>query len=130
MNLPEQLIADLDAALATDGEDVVLQRVGASGGEIVVQQAVTPRAFVRGLGRGYQAHQLGGNVTQQDYMVIMSPTEITEAGWTSGRPANEDGRIPIRNNKVVIKGRVHNVEAAEAIFVTGVLVRIEVQARA
>ncbi len=130
MNLPEQLIADLDATLATDGEDVILQRTSALNGEIVVDAAVTCRSKVSGLGRGYQAHLLAGNMTQQDYIVILSPTEITAAGWASGRPAGEDGRIPMRGNAVVIKGRKHNVEACEGIYVGGTLVRIEVQARA
>lgn len=130
MLLHEQLIADLDAVLAVDGEDVTLQRTSATGGELVVAASVSVRAFVRGLGRGYQAHDLGGNLTQQDYILIMSPTEIIAAAWSSGRPAGEDTKIPMRGNKVLIKGRRHNVEAAEGIYVGGVLVRIEVQARA
>lgn len=130
MLLHEQLIADLDDVLSTDGEDVILRRVTASGGEIVVSAEVTCRASVSGLGRGYQAHQLGGNLTQQDFMVILSPTGIAAAAWSSGRPSGEDGSIPMRGNKIVIKGRQHNVEAAEGKYVNGNLVRIEVQARA
>ena len=122
---PRECIADLDASLATDGEQIVLQRMtlGPSGAQIPL--SVFCIAFVR----GYEPDQMVGGITQQHRRVILSPTQIIAAGWTSGRPASEDGRVPKEGNKVIIGGKVHNVEAAGPKYVAGELVRIELSVK-
>lgn len=127
----EREIAELDAALLTDGENVVLRRVKGSGGLATQQNVdVTCRAFVR----GFAPNELVGAITQQDSRVILSSTEIDAAGW----PADEadstspiDPRIP-RNNrgdKCIIGGRICSVQAAQGIRIDGVLVRIDMTVR-
>jgi hypothetical protein len=120
---PRECIADLDAALATDGEQIVLQRMTLGPGNAPIAFSVHCLAFVR----GYEPNEMVGGITQQDSRVIISPTEIVAAGWTSGKPANEDRRVPMKGNKAVIAGKVRNVEAAVGKYVGGELVRIEMR---
>lgn len=122
---PEQIVADLDASLVTDGRVITLQRLTLAAGGVQIPFSVDAPAFVR----GYDPKDLVGGVTQQDRKVILSPTPIVEAGWTSGRPAHEDRRIPMKGNRVLIGGRPHSVEAAEGIAVADALVRIEMRVR-
>lgn len=120
---PRECIADLDASLATDGEQIVLQRMTLGPSGVQVAFSVNCIAFVR----GYEPSEMVGGITQQDSRVIISPTEIVAAGWTSGRPANEDRRVPMKGNRAIIKGKVRNVEAAVGKYVGGELVRIEMR---
>lgn len=122
---PAECIASLDSALADKGQNVVLQRMtlGPSGRQIPF--SVTCKAFVR----GYDPDQWIGGLTQHDSKVIISPTEITAAGWTNGRLPPDETRVPIRNNKVVVAGATKNVEAGFGFYVGGELVRIEMQVK-
>lgn len=115
----------LDRHLARNGETITLQRLQFVAGVQTVAASVSCRAVVR----GYRPTELIGGITQQDSMVVLSPTEIIAAAWTSGRPAHEDTRVPQKGNRAVIAGRVRSVEAAVGIYVAGELVRIEMQVR-
>lgn len=121
---PDEAIADLNQALVEDGQPIRLQRLVNVGGSQMPTE-VTCQAFVR----GYQPQELVGGITQQDVKVIFSPTEIIAASWQSGRPANEDTRVPMKGNRVFINGRARNVEAAAGLYMAGDLVRIEMQCR-
>lgn len=125
-----QEIADLDRALALDGEDIVLRRV--KGTTLATQQNVdvTCRAFVR----GFAPNELVGAITQQDSRVVLSPTQIDAADW----PADEadstsliDPRIPRKNrgDKCIIQGRLCSVEAAKGIWIDDTLIRIDMTVR-
>lgn len=113
---PDDAISMLDRQLATDGHDIVLQRVT---GGTTIAQAVTVRAFVR----GYQPQELVNGITQQDAKVILSPTSV--AAFNSGAAAGLDVRVPIKGNRMVINGRTRAVEAAVGLYMAGTLVRIE-----
>lgn len=123
---PQQLRADLDAALADAGEVIELQRLT---GSQLITTTVTCRAFVR----GYEPEEVVGGINQNDKRVIMSPTEIIADGWpgpnSSATPTERDRRVPIKGDRAVIKGRNYNVEAAGGIYVRDDLVRIEMQVR-
>lgn len=122
---PAEAIADLDKALVEDGEDIRLQRLTLGPNGLQIPFEVVCRAFVR----GYQPQELVGGITQQDRKVILSPTQIIAAQWTSGRPAFDDQRVPMKGNRVFVAGRPCNVEAAAGLYVAGELVRIEMQVR-
>lgn len=122
---PAECIADLDGQLAAHGETIDLRRLTTGPNGVQIPLVVSCRAFVR----GYKPTELVGGITQNDSKVILSPTEIIAAGWTSGRPANEDGRLPMKGNRVMIAGKARNVEAAGPFYVAGELVRIELQVR-
>lgn len=123
---PQQLIADLDTTLADVGEVITIQRlVGTQ--EIIT--GVDCLAFVR----GYSPDELVGTIMQNDKRIILSPSEIIAAGWpgpnSSATPTERDRRVPIKGDRVVIKGKKFNVEAAGGIYVRDELVRIEMQVR-
>ncbi|KRE02593.1 hypothetical protein ASE61_15055 [Bosea sp. Root670] len=113
---PAQAIAALDRQLAQHGETVTLQRLAGA----AVAQEVTVPAFVR----GFAPQELVNGITQQDSKLILSPTDLS--GWSSG---GVDSPVPVKNNRIVIAGRVRAVEAAAGIRLGGVLVRIECTVR-
>ena len=120
----QQAIADLDAALAADGEWIEVWR---ETGTQKIPLKVRCRAFVR----GYAAQELIGGIAQSDSKVILSPTEIIRAGWpgpnSSATPTNQDRRVPRKGDAVVIAGRKRTVEAAGGIYLGGEVVRIEMR---
>lgn len=108
-------VADLDAALAEDGEDVILRR--SSFGDLTV------RAFVRAV----SPEQLAAGVKQDNSNVIISPTEIIAAGWPGTVSETEDTRVPKLSDKLVIAGRVRQIEFVAPIYVAGELVRMDIR---
>jgi hypothetical protein len=124
MTVAKQAIADLNAALAADGEWIELWR---ETGTQKIPFKVRCRAFVR----GYTAQELVGGISQTDSKLILSPTEITRSGWpgpnSSAAPTNQDRRVPRKGDAVVIAGRKRAVEAAGGIYLSGELVRIEMR---
>lgn len=122
---PTECIAMLDSQLAEHGEEITLQRLILGPNNTQIPFSVVCRAFVR----GYEPDQMIGGITQQHRRVILSPTQIIAKGWTGGRPATEDTRVPKEGNKVLIEGKVHNVEAAGPKYVGGELVRIELSVK-
>jgi hypothetical protein len=120
----EQVVADLNAALAADGEWIELWR---ETGTQKIPFKVRCRAFVR----GYAAQELVGGIAQTDSKVIMSPTEILRVGWpgpnSSVTPTDQDRRVPRKGDAAVIAGRKRAVEAAGGIYLGGELVRIEMR---
>lgn len=123
-------IADLNSHLALDGEDIEIWRV-TTAGATQINTKVNARAFVRNFG----ADELVGGITQEQVRVTISPSEIIAANWPGPwtPSANEpvqpdtDRRIPRKNDKCVIKGRVRNIEVAMPIYVENELVRINLR---
>lgn len=120
---PAERIARLDAALARSGSPITLQRISASGGNVSVVASVTCQATTRMNGR--TSAEMGGSVAMTGELVVISPTEIEDAGWTSGRSGSGEEAVPMKGNRVVIGGRVRSVETATAVRIQGVIVRIE-----
>lgn len=123
MSAAEDLAA-LDEALADVGQTITLRRYTGT-------QKIPFNVECRAVVRGYQPEELVGGITQQDAMVILSPTEIEAKGWpgpnSSATPTNEDRRVPKKGDAAVINGKVRNVEAAAGIYVDNTLVRIEMR---
>lgn len=112
-------IADLDFALAAEGQTVTLKRGAAT---------VDCAAFVSEL----NSDQVVDAVSQQQFKVIISPTQINNASWPAApdSPAPAvDARIPIKGDKLTIAGRVRTVQAVLPKFVADVLVRIDMKAQ-
>ena len=120
-----QHIADLDAALAEDGEDVTLRRPIST----IVNVDVTCRAFVRAVG----ADEIAAGITQDTSNVIISPTEINAEGWPgdnlTGVSELLDRRVPNTRDQIVIAGKTRQVIAAAPIYVAGELVRISLRVK-
>lgn len=121
-------IADLNSFLEMDGEDVEIRRLY---GTQLIPVKVTCRAFVRPL----TSEELQAGIDQKTSNVILSPSEITAAGWPgpwTSSPAEPvqpatDRRLPRKNDKCVIQGAVRNIELAKPILVDNELVRIELR---
>lgn len=123
----EDAIADLDADLAENGEDIVLRRNTLGPAGVQIPFDVTCRAMVR----GYAPQELVAGISQQDSLVILSPTEATLAGWPGAatRSTNIDRRVPVKGDVAIIAGKSRAIEAAVGIYVTNVLVRMEMQVK-
>ncbi|NVO13898.1 MAG: hypothetical protein HXX10_07665 [Rhodoplanes sp.] len=120
--------ADLDEALADDGEDVILRRmVGIAPNRANVD--VTVRAFVR---FGATQELLGG-VAMSTLSVIISATQIIAAQWPGGQaptlpPFDPDSRVPLNTDTLIVQGRRRTITAVQPIYLDGELVRINMTA--
>ena len=113
---PAEMIDMLDRSLATNGQDAEMYRIVGSG----------PTATKLGLGTPIRAHvrtlnedELTAGLTQDDHMVILSPTSF--ASWAPGQPKKGD--------KVMIEGLPCNVEVLKPFRPSGVLVRLEMKVK-
>lgn len=122
MSGPAEAIAALDEALADVGQLITLRRTTGT-------QQIPFDVQVKAMVRGYSPEELIGGITQQDSMVILSPTDIDAKGWPgpATAPTNEDRRVPRKNDKAIINGKLRNVEAGVGIYMADVLVRIEMR---
>jgi len=114
--------AALDRALARKGEIIIVRRYTST---LVTWFDVECRAFVR----GYTPQELIGGISQTDSLVTISPTEIFATQWPGGQSpgSSVDPRIPRKNDRVIIQGRVRNIESVGPFFVASELVRIEMR---
>jgi len=127
-------IADLDATLAEDGQDIVLYRVITSG-STQTRLAVDVRAFVRPYRQ--TPDEIAAGVVQDFWHLIMSPSEIIAADWPGSWTASPsepiqtelDRRVPRSGDKVVFAGRARNVEFAAPFYIDNALCRIELWAK-
>ena len=117
-------IEKLDRFLDSRGEWIKIRRTVGS-----ANIDVDCRAFVR----GYSPGELVGSITQQDSLVILSPTQINKAQWPGGQPIGSkiDARIPtlVKKDTAIIAGAQRAVQAGVGIYKDGELVRIELQVR-
>ncbi|WP_336799572.1 hypothetical protein [Kaistia sp. MMO-174] len=105
---PDAAIAMLDRTVARHGQTVILRRA---------TDDLTARGFVR----DYKPEEIVGGIAQGDTNIALSPTQIAGSQFDAA---------PIRrNDKVVIRGRVRNVEAADFLLIDDRLVRINLQVR-
>lgn len=104
---PATAIAILDRTISRHGQTVLLRRGNTD---------LTVRAFVR----DFRPDEIVGGIAQGDSNVVISPTQI------AGTPFVES---ILRNDKVVIRGRVRNVQSADPILIADQLVRINLQVR-
>jgi hypothetical protein len=118
--------AQLDRALATRGEDVVLQR-RVKNSTPSVYSTLTCRAQLR----GYEPHELIGGIVQGDSKVIMSPTAIIadQAGRKTWPGIAGGGLYPVIGDYINARGRLRYVQSTDTIFENGEPIRIEAQVR-
>jgi hypothetical protein len=110
---PAAAIAILDRQIAKHGQPVTLRRV--------VANSAAATADVSAFVRGYRPDELVAGIQQGDTLVTLSPTSVAGTPFS---PA-----VPRRGDKVVIDGRVRNVELADAVSVAGTMVRLNLQVR-
>jgi len=101
-------VADLDAAHARRGENIVIRRYTAASGTPRPKIDITVRATVRPL----KPEELVGGIDQTFSKVVLSPTGLSSL-------------LPLKKgDKIVIQGRERNIEFPQPIFDSDRLVRI------
>jgi hypothetical protein len=121
------LMALLDRRLARRGETIYLRRTVGTANQSYVQCEL--KAIVRAL----TVEQLIGNITQQNYFLIISPTGIIKAQWPGGKTpaatggiiAPSDPRIPLTSDVVYVRGSQKAVQRVAPVFDRGACIRIE-----
>lgn len=104
---PAQMIADLDAALAAVGQDVLLRKTNTAVGQLAARARV----------RGYKPDEIVGLIGAGDTKIVISPTGLEAFG------------IPPANGFVVVNGVPRRIMMPNPIYVGGTLVRIDLQVR-
>ena len=119
----------MERMLSRYGQDVILRRSVGTSPQTNVD--CTVRAFVR----GYKPDELVGGVIQGDSHVIIAGADIDAAQWPGGQPLQNppratDPRVPRKGDKVIIEGRLRNVEVADPVYMgTGDLLRVNLTVR-
>jgi hypothetical protein len=121
----EAIIAVYDAELAGVGQDIILRRLQLVAGVQSVRAEVICRAVVR----NYQPSELVGGIIQGDTLVILSPTQISNADWPGAVTTPGDKRVPKHGDQIVIQGISRAVQVGTPFYVAGTLVRLELQVR-
>lgn len=125
---PESAIAMLDRQLAQHGEDVLLERVTGTQGQITFSAPCRARLLVP---REPQPVTEGAQQREQTY--ALSPSDINRAQWPG--PAilpvpPGDRRIPKKGpDRLVVQDKTLAIENGVGIYVDGELVRVEVTVR-
>lgn len=125
----------LDRWIARHGEPMELVRtVGTS-------TRTTNRVNCRGIVKTFGVEQLIGGLTQTNYLVILSPTDLRKAQWPGGRgPATvaggnlpsgttppKDYVIPMISDSVVFRNKSNAIGTVNAIYDGDELIRIELK---
>ena len=125
--MKNQHVARLDRQLRLRGEEVLLQRQTGSS-----TQSLT-KATVRGVVKTLGIQQLIGGISQTNYIVIISPSDLRRAGWpgaitatipTAGLPL-KDGVIPTTSDKMWFRAALKSISRVDALYDGDDCVRIE-----
>lgn len=123
-----RLLAQLDRRLAHNGEDIFIRRIVGTSVQSFVECRIP--AIVRAL----TVEQMLGGISQQNFIVLISPTHLRAAQWPGGRTvmpgvgtliAPADPMIPTTSDKVVLRGTQRSVQRVAPVFDGGECIRIE-----
>lgn len=124
------LLAQLDRRLAQRGELVDLRRISGTSNQTYVQCRIP--AIIDPM----TVQQLIGGITQQNFLIIISPTHILLQQWPGGYtpPATggiitsfTDPRLPRVNDKLFVRTAQKNIDQVAPIFDRGRCIRIELK---
>ena len=128
-----RLLSQLNRWLNRKGDTITLRRYFGTG-PTRTNTDLTLVAKVKGL----TEQQLIGNVAQQTFMVIMSPTPLIADGWPHvSSPAitpdqvvspSSSARLPTTTDKVVVRGKERAISRVVPVFQEGLCLRIELTA--
>lgn len=125
------LLAQLNRRLKRRGEFIWMERRVGTGANGVM----TVRAKVPAIVRALTVEQLVGNITTQNYFVIISPTHLyDEKQWPGGIVVNaqtfgiippSDQRLPTSNDNAYVRGRSRAISVIKPVFDRDACIRIE-----
>ena len=121
------LVARLDRQLRLHGEPITIRH----------QIAAVPRHVVqtRGIIKTFGRERLIGAITQTNYLIICSPTDLRNNGFPGSEPATipngtfppEDPILPDTSGSVMFRGRFTGIMGVDAIYDGDEIVRIEIK---
>jgi hypothetical protein len=121
---PQKAISTLDAALRQAGEDIILRRSGSPDDDVTCRARVDTAT----------AEQILAGVPASDLNIIVSPTQIVNAGWGGGEtgsaPFIVDQSVPRAGvtDKVLLRGQAPRaVSFVKPFYINGTIVRIEMR---
>lgn len=112
----EAVAAATADAIDQVGQAIMLRRVTAIPGNKTIPFDVV----LVGCVRGYQPHELTGTIAQGDREVTISDREIVRRKWPGP---------PVRNDEVLIDGKVARIEAVNTQNLGSTIVRHTMQVR-
>lgn len=123
------LLAQLDRRLKQRGEPIYLRRQVNAG---VANTYVQIRML--GIVQALTVQQLIGGITQQNFVIITSPTEIYRQQWPGGKTppatgsiiAPSDFRIPTTNDALFVRGAQRAIQRVAPVFDRGEMIRLEI----
>jgi hypothetical protein len=110
---PAGMISRLDDAIERRGQTVILRRT--------VPNEAAVELTIRATVRGYRPEEMTDGIVVGASRVILSATAI------KGTAFEPEDQWPRKNDKVLISGRLRNIEASNPVVVRDVLVRINLQ---
>lgn len=123
------MLAQLNRRLHRRGEWVYVRRNAGTGASNTSYVEAKVKAFIKAL----TVDELIAGITQQNFLVTISPTHLEEQQWPGGSViAAGFGLIPVRdsafprqNDKVILRGTTKNVERIVAVWDGDECIRIE-----
>ncbi|MER8539156.1 hypothetical protein NKH17_06780 [Mesorhizobium sp. M1334] len=120
-------VARLDRQLRLHGEPVQLARK--------VSGVVRHRLNLTGIVKTFAAEQLIGAITQNNYLVILSPTELRKKAFPGAVPATiasgtippGDENLPSTADAIIMRGGEKAIGQVSAIYDGDQVVRIEIK---
>jgi hypothetical protein len=127
---PETAISSLDNQIAQHGKAVRLVRMDGKTGNVLATADI--RAIVRNNSSVSGIH--GTAVMQGDTHLVISPTDLDNAGWPTAKPGiniplEDDPRIPRTSDKIMLFGRDRQIHSVEPISLNDILVRLNIIVR-
>ncbi|CAN7693450.1 hypothetical protein LJR030_003673 [Rhizobium sp. LjRoot30] len=125
--MKHSLVARLDRQLRRRGEWITLRHQTGSTSHQIVQ--------TRGIVKTFGQERLIGGISQTNYMIILSPTDLRNSGFPGAEPKvvpngtfpPEDPNLPDRSGSVTFRGRYAAIESVDAIYDRDEVVRIEIK---
>ena len=113
---PAAAIAALDRAISHAGETVTVRRYSGNttAGRTHVEAACKARVT------DFKPEELTGDISHDDAMVVMSPTQLAAAGWTGG---------VVKGDRLIIRSKERMVEESDAVLIQDTLVRYNLRVR-
>lgn len=136
LNRKNPHIARLDRMIRLHGEPIEIQRtIGSS-------NTITVRMNTRGIVRTLTQDQLVGGISTQNYLVILSPTDIREQKWPGAQGVDTPGgsgfkelgwrpprdwQMPTTSDALFFRGVQATITGRALVYDKGEVVRLELK---
>lgn len=110
--------------VGANGRDIYAQELDQNGEAVVVRRLGSPNVEANARARvtGYRLDEISSGIAQGSRRVLLSVEDLIDAGWPVP---------PRRNDKIVVRGRVLNVEQVDdsTHLVAGTLMAYQIEAK-